>query len=377
MKQSLLKRTLLSLTLSRTLAIATVAALSMATATPASAQASNILLGLFPGTTSFDATRAWLGKTPSVQVMFTDFDTRSTAGAMSTLYRIWNSGSVPLLTWEVFTDINTRTAPSNINYLVARGDYDAYLRDYANRLRDYLDGPDGIYGNGDDRRLFMRFAHEMNGNWYPWSVNYNGANHTAGDYVNMWRRVHDLFRQAGLDNNHVQWMWIPMNCDCSATPLEQYYPGANYVDWVGVDGYNWGAVQSPWVWVQPEPLLRNFLDRVARLAPGKPLAIPEIGTTTSNGDKIQWMRDMGGFTSYYTGPNGSRVKLLAYFNIDKETDWAIFGGSLGRGNESYTYQGVTYRGYSTYREMMQWSNYIGSPGNHPRVINDAQFRGQF
>jgi beta-mannanase len=51
----------------------------------------------------------------------------------------------------------------------------------------------------------LRFAHEMNGNWYPWSEGVNG--NAAGQYVPAYRRVVTLFRSVGVTN--VTWVWSP------------------------------------------------------------------------------------------------------------------------------------------------------------------------
>ena len=78
----------------------------------------------------------------------------------------------------------------------------------------------------------ISFGHEMNGYWYPWG--FTGT--TAAQFVAAWRRIHGLFAAAGASN--VIWVWNPNVI--SAEPqleLSAYYPGDEYVDWVGVTGY--------------------------------------------------------------------------------------------------------------------------------------------
>ena len=51
--------------------------------------------------------------------------------------------------------------------------------------------------------VVLRFAHEMNGHWYPW-----GAHRTdPADFVAAWRHIHDVFRTVGATN--VIWTWTP------------------------------------------------------------------------------------------------------------------------------------------------------------------------
>lgn len=124
-------------------------------ASPAVYAQSNMLLGMFPGSADMAATSAWLNKRPTVELMFTSFEPRATDWAVGRLGEVWNSGSVPVFTWELFTDEVARTAPANIDALVANGSYDAYLRDCAARVKGYSSGPYGIYGNADDRRMYL------------------------------------------------------------------------------------------------------------------------------------------------------------------------------------------------------------------------------
>src|SRR5436853_485094 len=62
---------------------------------------------------------------------------------------------------------------------IAAGEHDAYVREWA-RAAAAWGGP-----------LYLRFAHEMNGDWYPWSVGVNG--NTSADYQAAWRHVVDIF----------------------------------------------------------------------------------------------------------------------------------------------------------------------------------------
>jgi hypothetical protein len=102
---------------------------------------------------------------------------------------------------------------------ITAGRYDGYLHSFASAVRGYL------------HRVILGFAPEMNGNWYTW-----GAGHTApADWVAAWRHVVDVFRQAGASN--VTWLWTVNSINAASAPLRQWWPGASYVTWVGIDGY--------------------------------------------------------------------------------------------------------------------------------------------
>lgn len=111
--------------------------------------------------------------------------------------------------------------PSGISLQrIAAGQYDPWLRTYAAAVRRHR-GP-----------VIIGFGHEMNGPWYPW-----GYRHTpAATFVAAWRHIVDLFRTEGADN--VTWLWTVNRNNPGVTgPLRDWWPGASYVTWVGIDGY--------------------------------------------------------------------------------------------------------------------------------------------
>jgi len=75
--------------------------------------------------------------------------------------------------------------------------------------------------------IFLRFANEMNGNWVPWSGD-------PQQYIEKFRLVADVFHEEAPDNVVV--VWAPN--DIPVDTITQYYPGDEYVDWVGVSLYS-------------------------------------------------------------------------------------------------------------------------------------------
>ena len=102
---------------------------------------------------------------------------------------------------------------------IAAGDYDSYLRSYADTVRDF------------GHPVIIGFGHEMNATWYSW-----GYKHVPPQtFVAAWRHVVTVFRGQGADN--VTWLWT-INQDLSNTgPVASWWPGGSYVTWVGIDGY--------------------------------------------------------------------------------------------------------------------------------------------
>jgi hypothetical protein len=138
-------------------------------------------------------------------------------------YSAWNSG---------FNTSFAETARSHGDYVfiefqpddvtipsIVAGDSDTYLREYAIAVRNFK------------YPVIVSFAHEMNGNWYSW-----GVGHTSpSDFVAAWRHVVDIFREEGASN--VTWVWAVNSTNVAKGSLRPWWPGANWVNWVGVDGY--------------------------------------------------------------------------------------------------------------------------------------------
>ncbi|MFQ6131217.1 MAG: glycosyl hydrolase [Armatimonadota bacterium] len=74
--------------------------------------------------------------------------------------------------------------------------------------------------------IFLRFASEMNGTWMPYSGN-------PKLFIEKWRLVHDVLERLAPN---VAMVWTPFATPLSTIP--KYYPGDEYVDWVGVNIYS-------------------------------------------------------------------------------------------------------------------------------------------
>ncbi|MGB6581440.1 MAG: glycosyl hydrolase [Streptosporangiaceae bacterium] len=102
---------------------------------------------------------------------------------------------------------------------IASGTYDDYLRSYAGSVRNFR------------HAVVIGFGHEMNASWYSW-----GYKHVpAATFVAAWRHIVTLFRQQGADN--VTWLWTLEADQADTGPIASWWPGAQYVTWVGIDGY--------------------------------------------------------------------------------------------------------------------------------------------
>lgn len=340
--------------------------------TPSAGAANTLLLGVYYGNQGWNmeqvqALESWQGKRHAVVNLFTNWN--STSKMISNLFgqqlpNIWNNGNVPMVTWEPATGTTT---PADIEVRIARGDYDSYITTWAGRMKTFLSGVDGVYGTADDRRVYLRFAHEMNGDWYPWGA--TAGNNRPTDYIAMWQRVKGRFDAQGIDATRLQWVWCVNHDDVGIATAEQFYPGDAYVSWVAIDGYNWGTSQSWSSWKGPAETYGNMLARVRALTT-KPVAISEFASSTAgNGvsGKSQWIGDTFAYAA------GQGVRMVVWFNEDKETDWAVFGGTGG--DTVFKYGRTSYKAYASYKTAVGVYGVPSDP-THPRLLSDAQFAGQ-
>jgi hypothetical protein len=187
-------------------------------------------------------------------------------------------GAIPVFGWNSGSDApGVRQPEFGLADLVG-GRYDAYIREFAIEAREW------------GHPFFLRFDWEMNGFWFPWAEGVNG--NKPGEFVVAWRHVHDIFSSVGATN--ATWVWSPnIDLQGALTPLRSLYPGDRYVDWTGIDGFNWGKRRGSPGWRTFDQVFQGTYRRIVRgIAPGKPLMISEVASTARGGNKAAWIKDM-------------------------------------------------------------------------------------
>jgi mannan endo-1,4-beta-mannosidase len=157
--------------------------------------------------------------------------------------------------------------------------------------------------------VIISFGHEPNGPWYPW-----GSRTPAAEYVAAWRHVVDVFRSQGADN--VTWLWA-VNIG-RLSQLNDRYPGASYINWVGVTGY-YATRSSSFVGSDLAPTISY----VRQLTPGKPVIITETGVAPGPRRPAQ-------IRNLFTGAVADDIDAVLYFDIKQSggiynQDWRLEG----------------------------------------------------
>ena len=205
-------------------------------------------------------------------------------------------GAVPIISLELWKwhDSTTKQLPR-----IVAGAFDDHFRKWAEQAKR------------DGRRVLLRFGFEFNGNWFSW----------AGDpkaFVRAWRRVRAIFDDVGASN--VEWVWCANVTSHPADPandMQHYYPGDAAVEWLAVDGYNWGDHYRSWHhWQSFDELFGKVLKRFAEQHPTKPVMITEVGCPEGKpGQKGAWIRD-----AYASALRWPQLKAMIWFNFDKRRE---------------------------------------------------------
>ncbi len=167
-------------------------------------------------------------------------------------------------------DVQSRPQPGYRNIDIATGSQDRYITRFARSLAAF---PGTVY---------LRYAHEMNGYWYPWSRG-------STSYRWAWRRIVRLFRLAGARNVRFVWSVNPNLYDPAGVwmrNLRRYWPGRRYVDDVATTMINFGGTAKRYPVARFVPRLRALRARFR-----KPVILAETNTDLTG--RVPWLRDLG------------------------------------------------------------------------------------
>lgn len=190
----------------------------------------------------------------------------------SLMQAIYNTGAVPMITWEPWSALFANTGkntPQNIMPSISNGLYDDYLGKFARQLKSLR------------RPVFLRFAHEPGNPAYPWTSSDTG---TGKVYTDAWKYVHHFFDSAGARN--VIWVWNPWKPETAGN----YFPGRRYVDWLGVTVLNYGTSYPGGQWYSFRQLYTPF-HSLSLFRSGLPVMVAEIGSLAKEGDQQRWLQD--------------------------------------------------------------------------------------
>ncbi len=177
--------------------------------------------------------------------------------------------------------------------------------------------------------IIVEFGTEVNGQWFPWNGFWNGRGFPFfyGDpaepngperFRDAYRHIVEIMRE---EASNITWVFHANNEDWPDTAwnrLENYYPGDDVVDWIGVSVYG-ALTPMDTEWPRFRDSMEAVYPRLAALSTDKPIAVLEFGAAAHNslGDQAQWARDA---LTDLTGGRWPRVIGFSWWNETWQND---------------------------------------------------------
>lgn len=222
-------------------------------------------------------------------------------------------GAVPLIYWSPWGppyEQGKHVDPGawSLRHIVA-GDCDGYIDAWAAAARDF------------GHPLLVSFGCEPNSNWFPWSGYDNGGETKNKDgsfagpdlYKRAYRHAVDRVRAAGARN--IEWVFHvndDSHPDRKWNAMSEYYPGGEYVDWLGMSSYG-QLTPGKDEWNDWPDTVDAPYQRLCAIDPDKPVMLAEwgVGEFPESGNKAEFIRDA--FTGLSRGKY-PRIKAAVFWH---------------------------------------------------------------
>jgi mannan endo-1,4-beta-mannosidase len=205
---------------------------------------------------------------------------------------------------------------------IASGSYDEYLRQYADSVHDY------------GHAVVIGFGQEMNAKWFSWGY----TRTSPATFVAAWRHIVTLFREQGDDN--VTWLWTIQADQQNTGPIQSWWPGKDFVTWVGIDGY----------YNNPADTFTNVfvptINQVRQLTP-KPILLSETAVARKANQYTSILNLFNGMARYGTlglvwFDKDQTHQIVSYGDPqDARQDWRIEGNSQAESAFRFGVSGLT------------------------------------
>jgi len=240
------------------------------------------------------------GKKPAYVSWHQSFGPSGEAGfPMAASQELNSQGYGQVVTWNPGDYNYGANQPTYSHDAIIRGDHDAYMKQYLTDIKN-LGFP-----------VKLRFAHEMNGDWFSWGDHGMNGN-TPTKYKQMFQKVANMRSEVGATN--IDMVWCP-NISATASPknpMSAFYPGDSYVDWICLDGYNFAEIHGG-----PSrtfaSLFQSSYDEITAIT-DKPLMIDEYASheTTQGPIKAQFIDGV----RTDVPAKYPRIKAMSWFNCN-------------------------------------------------------------
>ena len=186
---------------------------------------------------------------------------------------IARKGAIPMITWEPWLSASTDSTRGNegksIFKRISSGEYDTYITDFGKDLAEF------------DKPVFLRFAHEYDNPQYPWSQT---DGNLSEEFKSAWRHVYKILKSQGATKTML--VWNPWK----AEGMKKFYPGNDYVDWVGITLLNYGPLNSSGKSASFDELYQSFHDKLYWFT-RKPVMLAEFGSIKHEDLQSKWLKN--------------------------------------------------------------------------------------
>lgn len=191
----------------------------------------------------------------------------------------WKHGAVTMVDMDPYS---RQSAMQEI----ADGKYDWYLYQFAHAIVTF------------GHPVIINFAHEMNGSWFHYGYKYV----KPATFIAAFRHIHTIFEMAGASN--VTWLWtVNVPSGTQTGPIAQFYPGDAYVDWIGIDGYDWQGDRTF------DQTFGSTIEQVKAITK-KPILISETSVVHGPNSAMQ-------VASWLQGIKANHLLGFVWYNVDK------------------------------------------------------------
>jgi beta-mannanase len=251
----------------RSIALFALVLLGLAATGPGFANAAPLELGAFycPSTPclttnagAMDAYKTQYGRYPDMAMNYRDLDQPLLYSSERTDLKA--RGVTPLMTVEPYVAGKAVSLSA-----IAGGTHDSLIHAEATAAKEF------------GEPLLVRFAQDMNGTSLPWGGG------SAATYKEAWIHYVEIFRADKANN--VKFVWSPRVNTGGSYPFTSYFPGNEYVDYLGLDGYNSGGAE----WRSLSQIFSSSYGELTSLS-SKPVLIAETASAETGGSKAEWIR---------------------------------------------------------------------------------------
>lgn len=198
------------------------------------------------------------------------------------LTKFYEDGKITELTLQLSNFNNDDLFGKNLNFDIYDGLSDDGIRKFARGAKEF------------GHPFLFRLNNEMNSDW----VNYSGVAALSDPeiFIANWQRIYRIFQEEGVDN--AIWIFNPNAEDCPPAHWNSYisyYPGNDYVQMIGMTGYNTGTYYADIYhekWRTFDEIYQEPYEKYMKVFAKFPFIITEFASSSIGGDKAAWIEDM-------------------------------------------------------------------------------------